>query len=160
MGVDTTQIDGHGTCGVVEFGSTGQAGVGPGGLVPSVGDQHFFGGGCLSGGTDGGEQVGGVADLGEVESGQVQSGVGGVDVGVDERGRDERPVEVDDLGVRVQRTAVTVLADPDDDAVGDGHGGGVGRAGCVDTAAHEEGRVAATHAPESATFPSARSFVS
>ena len=50
---------------------------------------------------------------------------------VDEGRRDEAAVEIDDLGVGELGAADVVAAQPGDDAVADGHRGGVGHgSGC------------------------------
>ena len=59
---------------------------------------------------------------------------------VDERGRDEAAVEVDDLGVRELGAADVVAAQPDDDAVADGHRGGVRHGRAVDPAVEQQRR--------------------
>src|SRR5262249_44773001 len=84
--VSAAEVHRHVAGGLVEFGAAGDAGGGPGGLVPAVGDQHLAGAG---GRGNGGEQFASVADSGQVEAGEVQSGGGGVDVCVDEAGRHE-----------------------------------------------------------------------
>lgn len=137
VGVDAGEVDGAAGGGGVEVVGGGGGGVQPAGLVPPV-PPH-----------DGAGVPGGmVAHLvqrllagprvGQVETGQGQAVRGDVHVGVDEGGCDERPVEVDDLGVRVQGAAGPVLPHPHDLPVGDGHRGGVGGAGAVDAAADEE----------------------
>ena len=144
--VDAAEVDGRAAGGVVELGAAGQPRVGPGALVPAVGEQDLAGD---DGVAYAGQQFGAAVDAGEVEAGQVQAGGGGVDVRVDEGGGHESALEVDDLGAGVQGTGRGVLADPDHGAAGDRHRRGVRAGGGVDAPAEQERRVFVRHALES-----------
>ena len=137
--VHTGQVGGPVTDHAVEVVGARRRGFRPARLVPAVPPDRSAGMGLRVFG-DQRQAVGHRCGRAQIEAGEREAGRGEVHVAVDECRGDEAAVEVDDVGVGELRPADVVAAQPHDDAVTDGHRGGVGHGRTVDPAAQQERR--------------------